>query len=294
MTLAGSRQEARMTRVFSAAIALVAAAFLSSAPSTATPLQGKEADAAGCQDHPLFTRMPGMRILSCKQIDFDRFVFKTGKGTDEAIEGRRVDIRYQAVAGSAVPGPLAILRNHQQAIAAIGGSTKYEDARYTVLKAAKDGREAWAQVDTAWGKGYVLTIVEKQGMAQEVVASAAMFQSGLKASGHVEVPGIFFDTGKSDLKPESSAAVAEVAKLLAGDPAMKVYVVGHTDNVASLDLNTKLSQARAEAVVQALVTRHAIAAARLVARGAGPLAPIASNDSEEGRAKNRRVELVKQ
>jgi outer membrane protein OmpA-like peptidoglycan-associated protein len=283
-----------MTRVFSAAIALVTAAFIASAPSPVTARQGKEPDAAGCQDHPLFTRMPGMRILSCKQLDFDRVVFKTGKGTDEAIEGRRVDLRYQATAGSVVPSPLAILRNHQQAIAAIGGSMKYEDARYTVLKAAKEGREIWAQVDTAWGKGYVLTIVEKQAMVQEVVASAALFQSGLKASGHVEVPGIFFYTGTSELKPESSAAVSEVAKLLASDPAMKVYVVGHTDNVASLDLNTKLSQARAEAVVQALVTRHAIAAARLVARGAGPLAPVASNDSEEGRARNRRVELVKQ
>lgn len=283
-----------MTRVVSAAIAFAAAALITWASVSAAAPQAREPDAAGCQDHALFTRMPNMRIVSCKQLEFERFVFKTGKGTDEAIEGRRVDVRYQAVAGSVAPSPLAIIRNHQQAIATIGGSVKYEDARYTVLKAAKEGREIWAQVDTAWGKGYVLTIVEKQAMVQEVAASAALFQSGLKASGHVEVPGIFFDTGKSDLKPESNTAVAEIAKLLAGDPAMKVYVVGHTDNVASLDLNTKLSQARAEAVVQALVGKHAIAAARLVARGAGPLAPVASNDTEDGRAKNRRVELVKQ
>ncbi len=107
----------------------------------------------------------------------------------------------------------------------------------------------------------MLTIVEKQSMVQEVVASAEVFQSGLKASGHVEVPGIFFDTGKSELKPESDAAVGEVAKLLNADPSLKVYVVGHTDNVASLELNTKLSQVRAEAVVQALVTKHAPGAA---------------------------------
>ncbi len=75
---------------------------------------------------------------------------------------------------------------------------------------------------------------------------------------------------------------------------MKVYIVGHTDNVASLDLNTKLSQARAEAVVQALVTKHGIGADRLIGRGVGPLAPVASNGSEENRAQNRRVELVKQ
>jgi OmpA-OmpF porin, OOP family len=283
-----------MARFASAGISLVAAALITSVSALSGAPQIKEPDAAGCKDHPLFTRMPNMRVVSCKTAEFERFVFKTAKGSDAAIEGRRFDIRYQAVAGSAAPSPLAIIRNHQQAIATIGGSVKYEDQRYTVLKAARDGSEIWAQVDTAWGKGYVLTIVEKQSMVQEVVASAELFQSGLKTTGHVEVPGIYFDTGKSELKPESDAAVAEIARLLKADPAMKVYVVGHTDNVASLDLNTKLSQARAEAVVQALVARHAIAAARLVARGAGPLAPVASNDSEDGRAKNRRVELVKQ
>jgi len=179
-------------------------------------------------------------------------------------------------------------------VKAIGGEVKYEDDRYTTLKIAKDGKEIWVQVDTAWGNGYVLTIIEKKAMTQEVVASADVFRDGLKTSGHVEVPGIYFDTGKAALKPESDAAIAEVATLLKADAAIKVYVVGHTDNVASLDLNMKLSQARAEAVVQALVTKHAIPAARLVGRGAGPLAPVASNDSEEGRAKNRRVELVKQ
>ena len=84
-------------------------------------------------------------------------------------------------------------------------------------------------------------MVEKQAMAQEVTANADFF-SCLKSVGHVEVPGIFFDTGKSVLKPESDAAVAEVAKLLRAEPALKVYVVGHTDNVAALNLNLKLSQ----------------------------------------------------
>jgi len=169
---------------------------------------------------------------------------------------------------------------------------KYEDDRVTTLAVTKGGKDVWVQVDTAWGGGYVLTIVEKQGMVQEVVASAALFESGLKAAGHVEVPGIYFDTGKSVLKPESAAAVGEIAKLLKGDPAMKVFVVGHTDSVGLLDSNIQLSQARAEAVVQSLVAQHGIAAARLIGRGVGPLAPVASNEAEDGRAKNRRVELV--
>ena len=107
------------------------------------------------------------------------------------------------------------------------------------------------------------------------------------------VYGIYFDTGKATLKPESDAALAEIAKLLTADTALKLNVVGHTDNAGSLDANMKLSQARAEAVAKALTRRHGIAASRLKSFGVASLAPVASNDSEDGRAKNRRVELVK-
>lgn len=270
------------------------ASFLAAAFIAAGIAPASAQDAAGCSDHPLVTRMQNMRIVNCETVDFDKFAFKTGKGAQETVEGRRVDLRYQITAGQQAPSKLAIIRNHQQAFAAIGGTTRFEDDRYTILNATKGGKQVWVQVDTAWGGGYMLTIVEKQAMVQEVVANAALFESGLNASGHVEVPGIFFDTGKSVLKPESAAAVAEIAKLLKATPALKVFIAGHTDNVASLDLNLKLSQARADAVVQALVSQHGIAASRLVARGVGPLAPVASNDTEEGRARNRRVELVKQ
>lgn len=279
----------RSMTFLSVALALVLSASLSSGAP-----QAADQDAKGCKDHPLFTRMQNMRIVLCTMVEFDKFDFKTGKGTSVPVEGKRFDIKYQIHAGGVAPSPLAIIRNHQQAIGAIGGAVAYEDQRYTIVKLAKDGKEVWAQVDTAWSRGYFLTIIEKQSMAQEVKASADLFQSGLRATGHVEVPGIYFDTGKSELKPESDAAVGEIAKLLKADTALKVYVVGHTDNVASLDLNTRLSQARAEAVVQALVGKHGIAAARLVGRGVGPLAPVASNDAEDGRSKNRRVELVKQ
>ncbi|HNU01024.1 MAG TPA: OmpA family protein [Acidobacteriota bacterium] len=256
--------------------------------------QAQETDVKGSADHPILTRMQNMYITVYKMSEFDQFAFKTGPKATAAVEGKRFEIRYVTKTGNVPPTPVAIIRNHQQAVARIGGTTVYEDQRYTTLKVAKDGKEIWVQVDTAWGKGYFLTIVEKQTMVQEVVASAELFKAGLNTTGHVEVPGIFFDTGKSVLKPESDAAVGEIAKLLQADPALKVYVVGHTDSVAALDLNMKLSQARAEAVVQALVTKHGIAAARLVGRGVGPLCPVASNDTEEGRAKNRRVELVKQ
>jgi OmpA-OmpF porin, OOP family len=262
--------------------------------ASAVGAHAQEVDVKGSKDHPLLTRMQNTYIAVYKTAEFDQFLFKTGPKTTEPIEGRKFDIRYVTKKDGVPPTPIAVIRNHQQAIAKIGGTMVYEDQRYTTLKLVKDGKTVWVQVDTAWGRGYYLTIVEQQAMAQEVTANAEFFKAGLNSTGHVEVPGIFFDTGQSVLKPESDAAVAEVAKLLKAEPSLKVFVVGHTDNVAALDLNMKLSQARAEAVVQSLAAKHGIAAARLVGRGAGPLCPVASNDSDAGRAKNRRVELVKQ
>lgn len=256
--------------------------------------QTTKPDARGCEDHPLFTRMQNMRIVQCKTADFDRFTFRMTSASPTPVEGKRFQINYTIQPGSKAPSALAIIRNYQQAVGRIGGTVLYEDRHITTLKVKKDDREIWSQVDTNVIDGYVVTIVEKQAMVQEVVANAEIFRTGLKTSGHVEVPGIYFDTGKAELKPQSEAALAEIAKLLKAEPNLKVYVVGHTDNVASLDVNTKLSQARADAVVKALVASHGIAATRLTGRGAGPLAPVASNDSEAGRAQNRRVELVKQ
>jgi outer membrane protein OmpA-like peptidoglycan-associated protein len=96
------------------------------------------------------------------------------------------------------------------------------------------------------------------------------------------------------IKPESEAALEEIAKLLKADAGLKVNIVGHTDSVGGTDPNMKLSQDRANAVMQALAGKYGITATRLKAYGIGPLAPVASNDTEDGRSKNRRVELVKQ
>ncbi|MBZ5546198.1 MAG: OmpA family protein, partial [Acidobacteriia bacterium] len=110
--------------------------------------------------------------------------------------------------------------------------------------------------------------------------------------GSISLYGIYFDTAKSELKPESEPTLSEIAKLLKGNTTLKVAVVGHTDMVGDPAANLKLSQARAQSVINALVTKHGITGSRLAAFGAGSYAPVASNKTEEGRAKNRRVELV--
>ncbi|HXY40029.1 MAG TPA: OmpA family protein [Vicinamibacteria bacterium] len=131
-------------------------------------------------------------------------------------------------------------------------------------------------------------------MQQYVTADATALGSDIKSTGHVAVYGITFDTNKAEVKPKSKPTLDQIAALLKQDPALKLKVVGHTDMTGLFDANLKLSQARAESVVQVLVAQHGVAASRLRGYGVGPLAPVARNDTDEGRAKNRRVELVKE
>jgi outer membrane protein OmpA-like peptidoglycan-associated protein len=256
-------------------------------------------DFAGAKDHPLFTRMPGFFLISASSViekSFDRYeFFVTANRVRERkpIEGHSYTYRYILdQKAAATPSRLEIMRNFQAAAARLNGKVLHEDAYRTTILVARDGKEAWVEVSPgASGSEYYLRIVERQEMEQKVIADAAAFKAGLAASGHVEVPGIFFDTAKAEIKAESEPALHEVVTLLHADPALKVWVVGHTDNTGTEEANVTLSQARATAVVKALVARS-IPAARLSAHGAGPYAPVAENESEAGRAKNRRVELV--
>ena len=141
----------------------------------------------------------------------------------------------------------------------------------------------------------LLDVVESAPMESKMVTvDAATMAENVATTGHVALYGIYFDTDKSDIKPESAPTLEEIAKFLKQDPKVKLYVVGHTDNVGEYQYNMGLSERRAAAVVKELTAKYGVAAARLKPAGAGPIAPVAPNDAEEGRAKNRRVELVKQ
>ncbi len=258
------------------------------------PAPAQEPDAEGCKDHALFTRMPGFYIQRCTLNDFASHTFRVGK-KELVVEGKFTEIMYYKNESAKAPGVLALHRNFENAIKKIGGTpTSNLGDGDSYYKIAKGGAEVWVHVSANINEQYLLTVVEKGTMKQDIEADAAALGAGIKAEGKIAVYGILFDTGKAEIKPASEPALAEIAKLLKAQPALKLHVVGHTDNVAGLDLNLKLSKARAEAVVQALTSRHGIAAGRLIPHGVGPVAPAASNDAEAGRAKNRRVELVKQ
>jgi OOP family OmpA-OmpF porin len=251
-------------------------------------------DLAGSKDYPLFTRWPGYYIMHYDHKKFDSYAYQL-KDRKETVEGEKYYIDYSVKDGAEIAGNLEIIRNYENAIRKAGGTVLYtpEDKDYTVGKIVKEGKEIWVCVDAYQSGRYIkLDIVERQAMDQTIQANAVSWFSDISTTGHAAVYGIYFDTDKTDLKPESEPALEEMAKLLKNNAALSVFIVGHTDNTGTFEHNMKLSQDRAAAVVSALVGKHGIAAVRLKAIGAASYAPVASNKTAEGKAKNRRVELV--
>lgn len=268
------------------------AALLVAAPSFALAA----GDRAGCADHPLFpSRMPDYALESCKTEEFGTSELFAARGPKTPVEGKLTRLTYAFTGPRASePSGVAVVRNYENALGKAGGVVLQRDpARWVNGKVTRDGQEAWAQIEKGNGRIW-LVVVEKRGMAQYIVADAASLADGLRTTGHVAVYGILFDTGRSEVKPESRPALEEIARLAEQNPGFRFKVVGHTDMTGALEANLKLSEARASAVVQALVTRYRIPPERLQGFGVGPLSPIASNDTDDGRARNRRVELVKE
>lgn len=141
-----------------------------------------------------------------------------------------------------------------------------------------------------------IEIVEPKAMPTgQVTVNAKAIAAGLQAEGRIALTGLLFDTGKTELKPESKPQLDAMAELLKAQPALKAWIVGHTDNMGAFDANEKLSLARAQAVVAALTAApYKLDAKRLAAKGLASLAPVAGNGDDAGRGKNRRVELVAQ
>ena len=298
---------------------------------TAVAAMAQDKDAKGSKDHPVISRYPGSFIREYLQKEYDEFTLPLSKIVDQKfttsqhLEGKVTRIVYVAPVGRST---LEVFRNYQGALKNGGFTTLFTCAlgeckggggcfaklynnyaqcwteahgvRYLSAKLARPEGDVYVSVFTengmsSSGPAVHLYVVEMKPMEAELITvDAASLANDINRTGHASVYGIYFDTGKADVKPESDAALKEIAKLLQQDPKLKLHVVGHTDNVGTLASNMDLSGRRADAVAKVLTTKYNIAALRLSAQGVGPLAPVASNDSEDGCAKNRRVELVKQ
>src|SRR5467141_2577803 len=243
---------------------------------------------------------------------------------DKPADARRLEGRITRIAYRTNPGPsiLEVSRNFETRLTKAGfetllacdtdacGGIPFTEAidalsipqmwvdgfnyHYFAGRKVDGGRETYASVVVSENNKeiYAQLIVAELGAIENKMVDAAAMAKGLGETGHIALYGIYFDTDKAVIKPESRPTLEQIAKLLAGQPQLNVFIVGHTDNQGTFDYNLDLSRRRAEAIAAELVKSYRIAQPRLRTAGLGFLAPVGSNASEAGRALNRRVELV--
>jgi OmpA-OmpF porin, OOP family len=265
--------------------------------ATATSLFAQQ-DAEGCKDPQLFpTRMPNYFITEC-QNNFDAVDFDLAAGGENVVskEGTKTRVSYDFnyESGAAKPSALQILRNYEAAVKKIGGKTQFLSAPEGkgVFKVTKAGSEVWIKIDEVGNDNsdnYIITILEIEAMKQEVTSDDIL--GALNTDGHIALY-LNFETGKSNIQPESQNVIDQLIAMLQANPALKINIEGHTDNAGSLQSNQALSENRAKAVLNAIVLKG-IDKTRLLSKGWGQTKPINDNATEEGKAKNRRVEIVK-
>jgi OmpA-OmpF porin, OOP family len=250
----------------------------------------KPQDAEGCKDSPLITRMPGGTIHSCDDKEFEQVKVPVAKDSDGNVTEKTLEGEYHSWDYGTREGvsQIQVFRNFETALKQAGFKIVYEDSP-AIITASKGDTWYWLQNS---GEYYYQTFLTVKSMQQEVMADASSIADELNKSGHMALYGIHFETSKATILPDSESVLTEIAKMLQQNPDIKVSVEGHTDNVGSSTTNQALSEKRAQAVV-AWLTSHGIEASRLNAKGWGASKPVDDNTTDDGRAKNRRVELVK-
>lgn len=270
-------------------LALLPLLFLLSANAMAAP-----GDTLG-QDHPIVPRLPGWHIREYYVHDYDVFDDKLPRQGQPDMkfhaEGKITYIRYTS---DKEIMPAELIVNYATALKAIGAVQLNEsDSAFgnRVFKLARASGDIYVAVlpEGTHAHYYTLTFIEP-AVRQQLISADGLYDTIAKV-GFVALY-INFDTNKSEIKPDAEPVVAQIVALLKAKPDLKIYIDGHTDNVGSPAANKALSQERAKAVLKA-VAKQGIDASRLSARGFGQEVPIADNRIEDGRAKNRRVELVK-
>ncbi|GAB4424884.1 MAG: OmpA family protein [Bacteroidia bacterium] len=286
-------------------------------------------DKPGSQDHPAVSRFKGAFIMSYAHKRYDAYRLATGPVSQAPFD---TPAAYEDVAGEQTliiyrnpktASAYEVMANYASALQQAGFELRYacegstcgrmkdyllrylpnalvgswdKNQRYLAYRGSAVMGELYIALytaETADGPYTLLHITEATGMETGQV-SARQLGDDIDTRGRAVLYALYFDTGRAGLLPTSEPALAAIAGLLRERPTLACHVVGHTDNVGSFGSNLDLSQRRAAAVVSALTTRYGIDASRLTAHGVASLAPVATNDTDTGRSRNRRVELVRQ
>jgi len=262
-------------------------------------IKAQTEDAQGCKDHTMFNRMPGYKISECVTKEFDVFNFPVENITSDdskkqTVEGKYYFYSYNVKEGAQVASALQIFRNFENGLKQIYG---YVIARvvepgnsYSFItgKVTKDNMETWILIQ-ATGYDYQLTIVEKQRKVQVIMADDMW--NALDKDGSIALD-IFFDDDTTTIIPASLPIIDQINELLISHPELKLSIQCHTDNTNTPTDNKIKSAIRAKVVLDAL-TAKGIDKTRLTSLGWGSDKPVADNSTDEGRAKNRRVVIVK-
>jgi len=254
-------------------------------------------DADGCKDHPMVGRMKEFYISECLTNYGALELYLKDDSDMEVREGDKTHLFYSHDndAYPKLPSWLAVRKNYENALSAKGWKKVYDDNTNQVSFHFKsNGKEAWMLLKRSGGsvsevEEYIVDIVEKAKMEQEVTASTML--TALEKEGRVALY-INFETSKAEILPESMAIVDQIATMLKENADLRISVEGHTDNTGNAASNQVLSEKRASAVGNALISKG-IEKTRLATKGLGSSKPLADNSTEEGKTKNRRVEIVK-
>ncbi len=259
--------------------------------------QDTPTDSEGCKDSPLFTRMPNYYINECSKNYNQLQVpmsMKDGETQFETKEGTLTMINYLYIVQYSPDHPsfFQIQKNYEAAITKTGGKKVMysEEAGLASFHSKSGDKEIWMVLTNGNDGDYKMDILEMEAMKQEISASDML--TALNTTGSIALY-INFESGKSDIKPESQGIIDQIVQLLKDNPTLKISIEGHTDNVGTVASNQTLSEKRAQAVMNALIAKG-IDKSRLSFKGFGSSKPISDNGTDDGKAKNRRVEIVKQ
>jgi outer membrane protein OmpA-like peptidoglycan-associated protein len=247
------------------------------------------------KDHPVIKPIPGFTLEDAGFENFSSYTFKqkeNGDIVEKKVKGKYWFYYYEYKKGDRTFSKLEIIENHKEAALEKGGKILSEtDTKLDFRIPLSKGGTIWTHLHT-WENSYELYIIEEKGFIKRLTFSAEAMKKELDEKGHVSIYGIYFDFDKWTLKPGSEKVLLEIVKLMKNHSGLKLEIQGHTDSIGKKDYNKKLSEQRAKTVKSFLIL-YGIDENRTTIMGFGQEKPVASNETEEGRALNRRVELKK-